>query len=261
MAKEPDKKAKQKPKDDKTPKDDKKPEQKTKKPKQEKKQKPKKKQSKFVVKVVLGCIGGLVIAVGVWLAVVVPTLMKEAPPEPEVVVEITSEQLAKEREKLAEEAEESATWQTYHCDLFGRYYEGPESDPPVAELIGLSGDADEKKIKGRCKELLPAVKLMGGWPNSQPQQDNMVVCEGFEFVLRDAGNLVIRPTMADLANNQVAYGIIGRKLTKLDLVEGFSVGLSNYAPIVTQAGDRCVIVSMVRAGRLRNVAARIIRSQ
>ena len=250
-AKEPDKKAKKKSKDDK------KPEQEAKKPKQKKKSK--KKQSKFVVKVVLGCVGALVIAVGAWLAVVVPTLL-EAPPEP-VVVALTPEQIAKEKARLAEEAEESATWQTYHCDLFRRYYEGVEEDPPVAEIIGLSGDADEKEIRNRRKEFLPAVKLMGGWPNSQPQQDNMVVCEGFEFILRDAGNLVIRPTKADLANNQVAYGILGRKLRKLDLVDGFSAGLDNYAPIVTQAGDRCVIVAMVRAGRLRNIAARIVRSQ
>ena len=160
-----------------------------------------------------------------------------------------------------EESERSATWQTYHCDLFRRYYEGLESDPPVAELLGLSSDAGEKEIRDRCKEFLPAVKLMGGWPSSKPQQDNFVVCDGFEFVLRDAGNLVIRPTAADLENRQVAYGILGRKLTRLDLIEGFSVGLDNYAPIVTQAGDRCVIVAITRAGRLRKIAGRIVRSQ
>ena len=257
MAKKPDKKADQKTKGDGKPKQD------AEKPKKGKKRpKQKKKPMGFVVKVVLSCVGVLVIAVGAWLAVVVPTLMEEAPPEPEAeIVILTPEQLAKESAKLAEQEEESATWQTFHCDLFRRYYEGPESDPPVAEIIGLSGDATPKEIRAQCKKLLPAVKLMGGWPNSQPQQDNFVVCEGFEFILRDAGNLVIRPTAADLANNQVAYGISGRKLIKLDLVDGFSVGLDNYAPIVTQAGDRCIIVSMTRAGRLRNVAGRIVRSQ
>ena len=209
----------------------------------------------------MGCIAGLLVAVGAWLAIVVPTLMDKTPePEPEVV-ELTPDQIAKAKVKQAELEEESATWQTFHCDLFRRYYEGLESDPPVAEILGLSSDASDREMRARCKELLPAVKLMGGWPNSTPQQDNFVVCEGFEFVLRDAGNLVIRPTAADLANSQVAYGIIGRKLTKLALIEGFSVGLSNYAPIVTQAGDRCVIVSMTRAGRLRNVSGRIVRSE
>ena len=215
----------------------------------------------FTVKVVLSCVGVLLVSVAAWLAIVVPTLLEPAEPEPEVVLILTPEQIAKAKQLRAELEEESATWQTFHCDLFRRYYEGVESDPPVAEIIGLSEGASDREIRPRCKELLPAVKLMGGWPTSQPQQDNFVVCAGFEFVLRDAGNLVIRPSVADLANGQIAYGIIGRSHTNLDLVGGFSVGLDNYAPIVTQAGDRCVIVSMVRAGRLRNVAGRIIRSQ
>ena len=215
----------------------------------------------FTVKVVLSCVGVLLVSVSAWLAIVVPTFMEPSEPEPEVVLILTPKQIAKAKQLRAEQEEESATWQTYHCDLFRRNYEWVESDPPVAEIIGHSEGASDREIRTRCKELLPAVKLMGGWPASQPQQDNFVVCVGFEFVLRDAGNLVIQPSVADLANGQIAYGIIGRSHTTLDLVDGFSVGLDNYAPIVTEAGDRCDIVFMVRAGRFRNVSGRIIRSQ
>ena len=74
----------------------------------------------FTVKVVLSCVGVLLVSVAAWLAIVVPTLMEPSEPEPEVVLILTPEQIAKAKQLRAEQEEEPATWQTDHCDLFRR---------------------------------------------------------------------------------------------------------------------------------------------
>ena len=213
--------------------------------------------SKFTLYTILGCLGVLLIAVGIWLAVVVPEFMKE---DSQPVDTRSEEEIAREKKLKEKKAEKTATWETYHCDLMHTYYAGPEADVPLAELIGLSLDASEAAVKARCRELLPAVRLMGGWPSDSRPWDNFVVCEGFDFILKQAGNLTIRPAAEDLLNNEVAYGVPGKWIRKQKLVAGHTRKVANFIPLVTQAEGRCVIVGVPRAGRSRTVWGRIVRT-
>ena len=213
--------------------------------------------SKLKLYTILGCVGFLVISVGIWLVIALPFLMGWSP---EPVKELSAEEIALQRELEAQEAEKSATqpwssWETYH-----RYYGGSEDDIPRAEIVGLPADADAAAVKARCRELLPAVRLMGGWPSDRRQWDNFVVCEGFDFVLEGKGNLTVRPSSEDLGNNEVAYGVPGKWFRKQELVEGHTRKVGEFVPLVTRADDRCVIVGVGRSGRKRAIWGRIVRT-
>ena len=204
--------------------------------------------SRFFLYIMLGCTGILVLAVGLWLAVVLPEFMKESS---QPVDTRTAEEIALEKEMKLKAMEETATWETFHCDLMHKYYSGPEEEIPLAEIIGLSSDVEEPAIKARCGELLPAVRLMGGWPSDRNPWDNFVVCEGFEFILKASRDLTIRPTAEDLRNNEVAYGVPDKWLRKQKLAEGYTRKTGEFAPLITQADDRCVIVGAGRIIRFR----------
>jgi len=178
----------------------------------------------------------------------------------EVPPPLTAEQLADEKERLAEEAEKTATWETFHCNLLHRYYDGAESSVPIAELVGISPDADPQTIKDRCVDLLPAVKRMGGWPNGRPAMDNFVVCEGFEFVLRGSAAIRVIPTREDIGAGRVVYAFPSGDTFTQDLVDGQAVRLGQYVPLVTAADDHCVIVGSLRYGRKRHISGSIARA-
>ena len=206
--------------------------------------------SRFILYTVLGCAGVLVLAVGLWLAVVLPEFMKGSS---QPVDTRSAEEIALEKEMKLKEVEKTATWETFHCDLMHKYYAGPENELPLAEIVGLSSDADEAAVRARCRELLPAVRQMGGWPSDRNPWDNYVVCEGFEFTLKKSGNLTVRPAAQDLGNNEVAYGVPGKWFRKQKLVEGYTRKTGKFVPLVTQANDRCVIVGVPRSGRGRAI--------
>jgi len=126
----------------------------------------KKKGMGWITKIMIACVVVLALAVGGWLAIFLPTLNKGAVQQE---VPLTPEQKEAEKQKKADEAEASATWQTYHCNMLHRYYKGREDDLPMGELLGLGRNADEAAVKARCKDLVPAARNMGGWINSQPQ--------------------------------------------------------------------------------------------
>ena len=217
----------------------------------------KKPKSRLMLYAIVGCMGVLVLVVGLWLAVALPQLMKGSS---EPVPQLTAEELAREKELKAKEAEKSASWENYHCNLMYKYYSGPEDDLPLAELVGLSLNADEAAVRERCRELLPAVRLMGGWPSDRRQWDNFVTCEGFDFVLQKSGNLTVRPAAEDLGNNEVAFGVPGKWFRKQKLVEGHTRKVGEFIPLVTQAGDRCVIVGVPRSGRSKAIWGRLVRT-
>lgn len=200
----------------------------------------------------------LIVAIGTMVTLVLIERKREAalrvPPPP------TQEELKAERERLAEEAEQTATWETFHCNLLHRYYQGAETSVPIAELIGIAPDADPDLIEDRCVGLLPAVKRMGGWPNGRPAMDNFVVCEGFEFVLRGTSAIRVAPTREDLAAGKVVYSFPGGQSFTQDLVDGQAVRLGQYVPLVTAADDRCVIVGSLRYGRKRHISGSIVRA-
>ena len=213
--------------------------------------------SRFVMYTVLGCVGFLLLAVGIWLAVVLPELNKGTS---QPIDARSAEEIALEKEMKLKEVEETATWESFHCDLMHKYYSGPEEEIPLAEIIGLSSDAEEGAVRARCGELLQAVRQMGGWPSDRHPWDNFVICEGFEFILKNSGNLTIRPTAEDLGNNEVAYGFPGKWFHKQKLVDGYTRKTGDYVPLITQADDRCVIVGAVRPGRSRAIGGSIVRT-
>jgi hypothetical protein len=217
-----------------------------------------KKKSGFVRNLIYVCIVGLALGGAGIAAIVIPEFTKNKP----VVVELkTAEQIAAEKVALAEAAEKDATWENYHCNLLHRYYKGPEDDLPQAELIGLGTMATEDEISDRCQQLLPAVRIMAGLPSSRPQQDNYVICEGFEFLLRGGGDLTIRPTRHDLARSVVMYGgKSGEMNYEQKLVEGQTIRVGEYVPIVTQADDQCVIVGVRRLRGVGGIPGSIVRT-
>lgn len=213
--------------------------------------------SRFILYIILGCAGILVLAVGLWLAVVLPEFMKESA---RAVDMRSAEEIALEKEMKLKAVEETATWESFHCDLMHKYYSGPEEEIPLAEIIGLSSDAEGAAVRARCGELLPAVRLMGGWPSDRNPWDNFVVCEGFDFILKASRDLTIRPTAEDLRNNEVAYGIPDMWFRKQKLAEGYTRKTGEFAPLITQADDRCVIVGVPRPGRSRGIWGSIVRT-
>ena len=216
-----------------------------------------KKKFSFLHKVIAGCFVGLAIGCSV-IATIVITHYSDKKPE---IVEIkTPQQIEAEKIAKAKLAENTATWETYHCNLMHRYYKGSEIEIPMGELLGLNSKASEDDIEDRCAELLPTVRLMGGLPSSRPQQDNYVVCEGFELLLPGAGNLTIRPTIFDLKYKTVRYGPKDNPTSyEQEMLPGQSVRIGEYFPVVAQAGDRCVVVS-IRRLRGGGLAAKILRT-
>ncbi|MCW8835518.1 MAG: hypothetical protein OQJ99_04010 [Rhodospirillales bacterium] len=170
--------------------------------------------------------------------------------------------VAAARAETAEEAEASATWETYHCKLLHRYYIGPERELPIAELLGLPPQADETEVEKRCNALLPAVHRMGGWPSENPAQDNFVVCRGFEWIIDFEGNEIrIRPDPDVRSSNAVLYSLNRGAFQKQSLngIAPSSIG-GLTTPMVTRADDRCVIVSAQRSGRRRGIPGAITRT-
>lgn len=222
------------------------------------KDKGERKKSSFVGYLIIVCVVGLALGGAGIAAIVVPHFMKNQP----VVVELkTPEQIAAEKQALADAAEKEATWENYHCNLLHRYYKGPEDDLPQAELIGLGALATADEISDRCQDLLPAVRVMAGLPSSRPQQDNYIICEGFEFLLRGGGDLTIRPTREDLARSVVMYGGKGGEMSyQQKLVEGQTIRVGEYVPIVTQADDHCVIVGVRRLRGVGGIPGSIVRT-
>ena len=215
-----------------------------------------KKKLSWLHKVVIACVIGFGIGSGVIAAIVIPHF---ADNKPEAVEIKTPEQIEAEKIAKAKQAEGAATWETYHCNLMYRYYKGPENELPLGELLGLSSKASADDIEGRCAELLRSVRLMGGLPSSRPQQDNFVVCDGFELLLPGAGDLTIRPAPEDLKHNVVRYGPKGDpEAYEQEMTLDQSVRIGEYAPIVTKADDRCVVVA-VRRSRGAGIAAEILR--
>ena len=224
---------------------------------QGKDEKKKKKKVGFVRYLIFVCIGGLALGGAGIAALVIPEFMDQ----PEVVELKTPEQIAAGKQALADTAEKEATWQNYHCNLLHRYYKGPEDDLPQAELIGLDISATAGDIEDRCQELLPAVRTMAGLPSSRPQQDNYIICEGFEFLLRGGGALTIRPTREDLARSMVRYGAGAGEINhEQKLVDGQTIRVGEYVPIITQADDQCVIVGVRRLRGVGGIPGSIVRT-
>lgn len=228
----------------------------------------KKRRLSFKQYLLIVCGIGLVIGLSVIGIIVVPELnKKKGQPTAEELAAAAAQQksaaeaaLAAEKERIAAEAEAKATWQNFHCNLMARYYKGQESTPPLAELIGISRNANEVAIHERCEELLPSVKMMGGWPNDQTAQDNFVVCVGFELILKGSMAFVIRPTREDLARGHVGYGQgAGENLKTQEVFKDHTVKLESFTPLVLQADDRCVIVASWRTGRKRAIAGMLRR--
>ena len=213
--------------------------------------------SKLTLYAILSCAGVLLLAVGVWLAVVLPELNKESS---KPVDTRSAEEIALDKETKLKAVEETATWETFHCDLMHKYYIGPEEEIPLAEIIGLSPGADEAAVKRRCAEVLGAVRLMGGWPSDHKPWDNYVVCEGFDFTLKESRNLTIRPLAEDLRNSEVAYGVPDKWFKKQKLVEGHTRRTGEYVPLISPVDDRCVIVGVKRYGRSRIISGIIART-
>ena len=215
-----------------------------------------KKKLSLLHKVIIACVIGFGIGSSVIAAIVIPHFAGKGSGSAEIK---TPEQIKAEMIAQAKRAEETATWETYHCNLMHRYFEGNDGEIPIAELLGLDSTASEGDIESRCAELLSTVRLMGGLPSSRPQQDNFVVCDGFELLLPGAGDLTIRPAPEDLKHNVVRYGPKGDpEAYEQEMTLDQSVRIGEYAPIVTKADDRCVVVA-VRRSRGAGIAAEILR--
>ena len=201
------------------------------------------------------CVGLLVIGLGVGIGVV----LLSPGPEEKVEPVRTAEEIARDKEEQIAEAEKTATWQNAHCKMLPAYYQGPEADVPLAELIGLPADADEDRIQERCAELLPAIHHLGGWPTAKPQQDNFVVCTGFRFELTGSFAFSVRVTPESLAAGTILYGRPGNEIHSQKVSTDTAVGIGTYTPVVVRAGDRCVAIGIERAGRRRAIPGRILR--
>jgi len=198
---------------------------------------------------------------GLGLAIIASVMFSDDATRAKLVPIEEPEDPAADRETVAAEAERTATWQTYHCNLLHRYYDGPEEVLPIAELLGFADGENDEAVKARCREFLAPVQRMGGWPSGQPQQDNFVVCAGFAFVLRGMVPLSVAPDPDDLKSGYVAYGTPGAWTRTQRLVSGHPVRLGHYAVRITQANDRCVIVAAERSGRRRDIPGSIVRVQ
>ncbi|MBC8159486.1 MAG: hypothetical protein H8E94_09170 [Alphaproteobacteria bacterium] len=214
-----------------------------------------KKPDKLVRNIVLSCAGTLTVALSVWMVIALPELMKhfEPPPPPPLTAEQIIEQKAKESER-------TASWQNYHCNLFHLYYDGEEAEVPLGEVLGLGAGAAEQAITDRCRELLPVVRALGGWPTSRPQQDNIVVCEGFRFILNGNVPLAITPRRESLTNGVVDVGMGDSELRTHNVYMGQGTRIDRYAPLVVQADDQCVVVATLRVGRKAAVSGRVVRA-
>lgn len=204
---------------------------------------------------ILSCLGLLVIGVGVWLAIVIPDRLRHAALEPQR----SPEEIAREREARVKEAEKTATWQDAHCKMLYAYYQGPEPDLPLAELLGMSADADEVRVKRRCTDLLAAVRLLGGWPTAKPQQDNFVVCTGFRFELTGSFRMSVRITPVSLATDEILFGVPGEETHRQTIFSHYAVAIGSYLPMVVRADDGCVAIGVRRMGRRRDIPGRIVR--
>ncbi|MBT3358747.1 MAG: hypothetical protein HN403_03855 [Rhodospirillales bacterium] len=213
-----------------------------------------KKPGKLARNLVISCVGTLVAALSVWLVIAAPELMKRFGPPPPPP--LTAEQ---QIELKAKEAERTASWQNYHCNLFHHYYDGTESEAPMSEILGLGVGADQKAIGERCKELLPVVRSLGGWPTGRPQQDNIVVCEGFRFLLKGGLPLEIRPRREGLAHSVVHFRLGGDRYETQKVQVGQPTTVGPFTPLVVQADEQCVVVAVSRVGRKAAVAGRVVR--
>ena len=165
------------------------------------------------------------------------------------------------KELRAAEAEKEATWKNYHCNLMHRYYDGPEADLPLPELLGLDKDADDAAVRKRCEELLATVKVLGGWPTSKPQRDNFVVCDGFRYILKGSFPVSILPTRAGLRKNEVSYIAGTEEISTQATTIGQTTSVGRYSIFMVQADDRCIVVAAQRAGRARKIAGQIVRAE
>jgi len=200
-------------------------------------------------------LGALAVGVIVWLVIAIPELQKSSgPPAP-----LSIEDIAQQNEQRVTEAEKTANWQNYHCNLFHLYFDGDEIPSPLGELLGLSANADQPAIEKRCREHLPTVRLLGGWPTSRPQQDNIVVCDGFRFILKGGVPVAITPTRKSLAQGVVFYGL-GEDQTYSQAIDtGQPTAIGRFAPIIIQADEQCIVVGVMRLGRTAAVSGRVVR--
>ena len=104
---------------------------------------------------------------GLGLAIIASVMFSDDATRAKLVPIEEPEDPAADRETVAAEAERTATWQTYHCNLLHRYYDGPEEVLPIAELLGFADGENDEAVKARCREFLAPVQRMGGmaqWP-------------------------------------------------------------------------------------------------
>ncbi len=130
---------------------------------------------------------------------------------------------------------------------------------PLGEILGLGAGAEKEAITKRCRELLPTVRLLGGWPNSRPQQDNIVVCDGFRFILKGGLPLAITPRREGLAKGVVHFRLGGDKINTHEMQVGQPTTIGPYSPLVVQADEQCVIIAAPRVGRKAAVPGRVVR--
>lgn len=214
--------------------------------------------------VIIACLGLLAVTIAVWFSIVYLELLEQNDsrgPLSAQELALKAEDLVREKELRAAEAEKEATWKNFHCNLLHRYYDGPEADLPLPELIGLDKDADDAAVRKRCEELLPSVKVLGGWPTSKPQQDNFVVCDGFRYILGGSFTVSILPTRAGLKKNEVSYSAGTEEYVTQATTIGQPTALGRYSIFIVQADDRCVVVAAQRLGRARKIGGRIVRAE
>ncbi len=202
------------------------------------------------------CLGTtLAVGVTVWLVIAIPELQKRSgPPAP-----LSNQEIALQNEQRIKEAEKTASWQNYHCNLYHLYFEGDDIQLPLGELLGLALNADQPAIEKRCQGLLSTVRLLGGWPTSRPQQDNIVVCEGFRFILKGNVPLAITPTRKSLAQGVVFFGLGEEQSYSQAIHAGQPTSVGRFAPIIVQADEQCIVVGVPRLGRAAAVSGRVVR--
>jgi len=213
------------------------------------------KPKRLILYLVVSCVVIIAAAVSGWLYLALPE-----PDENEgIPIALSVDEVALRKAEREKEAEATANWQNYHCNLFHKYYEGDEVEFPLGELLGLAADAGQDAIEERCEELLPAVRYLGGWPTSRPKQDNIVVCDGFKFIIKGGIPVEITPTRENLAQGLVAYGL-GKEESRTQAIQkGQTTRVGRFAPLVVQADDRCVVIGVRRLLRGGEVAGRVIR--
>ncbi|MBL6927945.1 MAG: hypothetical protein ISR44_02130 [Rhodospirillales bacterium] len=214
-----------------------------------------KKPKRLILYLVVSCVVIIAAAVSGWLYLALPELNGDEG----IPIALSVDEIALRKAEREKEAEATANWQNYHCNFFHKYYDGDEVEFPLGELLGLAADADQDAIEERCEELLPAVRFLGGWPTSRPKQDNIVVCDGFKFIIKGGVPVEITPTRENLAQGVVAYGL-GKEETRTQAIQkGQTTRVGRFAPLVVQADDRCVVVGVRRLPRGGAVAGRVVR--